>query len=316
MNRGLVSGIVTGWLAVAITVAAGVFGARADDDRVEEPNADGVASRQDGNAVDLQANFDANLFEQTGGGWVLRRNGVRIGRPSPTGAVRDDGDSLALARLRRLGEQRLDRLDRACGLTARQQEQLALAVESDARRLAGEIDATRSRYAGVVADFSHPEGQRKWQQFQQDVQRCRAALQGAFDTGSLFAAVLTTTLDAPQRSKFDAELRARRSFRWRAMLAPVLLKMDESLGLTQEQHDAIERLLIAAEPPLTLDPLPGRRNAHAEQMLIYLQLSRVDAQAIRQVLSERQWRTVSLLMNQGKAMKSWLDQQGLVEPQR
>ena len=67
---------------------------------------------------------------------------------------------------------------------------------------------------------------------------------------------------------------------------------------------------------LVLDTSPGRRNTHAEQMLVYHQLSKVDAQPIREQLSPRQWQAVSMMMNQGKAMKSWLDQQGLVEPER
>jgi hypothetical protein len=100
------------------------------------------------------------------------------------------------------------------------------------------------------------------------------------------------------------------------MVAPVLAKMDETLGLTQAQHATIEAALRAREPRLKLDPSPGRQNMHAQQMLVYLQLSQADSKAIRGRLSDRQWRALSMLMNQGKAMKSWLDQQGLVEAER
>ncbi len=288
----------------------------ADDDRIEEDPLPGAAQRQEGNIIDLEANFDANLFEQTGGGLVIRGNGLRVRRPSPTGEAEAESESQTLARLRQLGLEKLDRVDRTCGLSDAQQAKLTLAVESDAREIAEEIEATRSRYAGTAANFAQPEGQKKWQAFQQDVQRCRARLQAAFEADSLFAAVLAETLDEQQRAGLDRESRARRSFRWRAMLAPVLLKMDETLGLTRAQHAALERALVAAEPPLRPEAPPGRRNTHAEQMLVYLQLSKADANVLRGEFSDRQWRALSMLMNQGKAMKSWLDQQGLVEFER
>ena len=41
-------------------------------------------------------------------------------------------------------------------------------------------------------------------------------------------------------------------------------------------------------------------------------LSAGDARSIRAAVSERQWRTLSQLMNQGRAMRSWIEQQGVL----
>jgi len=301
--------------AVIVTAACAAALCDAADDRVEETAAAAVV-RQEGNAIDLEANFDANVFGQNGG-LVIQGGGIRIrNRVSPTGAVGEGEESAALERLRRLGQEKLDRVDRLCRLSEAQRARLELAVESDARKIAQEIDATRGRYAGVVANFGQPEGQKKWQEFQQDLQRCRGQLQDAFDSGSLFEAVLAESLDDSQRSVLVEETRSRRSFLWRSMVEPVLAKMDETLGLTQPQHAAIRAALLAREPRLKLDASPGRQNMHAQQMLVYLQLSQADSKAIRRQLSDRQWQALSMLMNQGKAMKSWLDQQGLVEAER
>jgi hypothetical protein len=300
-------------LACGIMLAVAAIG-RADDDRIEDAVAAGNV-RQEGQVIDLASYFDANLFEQANG-LVIRGGGMRLRRPSPTESVDVPEESLALARLRRQAQEHLERVDRTCGLSADQQTRLELALESDARRIAAEIDATRARYAGAAVNFQQPEGQRKWLEFQQDIQRCRAQLQQAFGKDSLFTDLLGEMLDEQQQADLDKETRSRRSFRWRAMVAPVLLKMDETIGLEARQHALIERLLVAAEPRLVLDTPPGRRNAHAEQMLVYHQLSKVDAKPIREQLSPRQWQAVSMMMNQGKAMKSWLDQQGLVEPER
>lgn len=299
--------------AVIVSAACAAAVGRADDDRVDDDPAAAVV-RQEGNAIDLEANFDANVFGQNGG-LVIQGGGIRLrNRVSPTGAVEEGQEPAAVVRLRRLGQEKLDRVDRLCKLSEAQRTRLELAVESDTRQLAQEIDATRSRYAGVVANFAQPEGQKKWQEFQHDMQRCRVLMQNAFDSGSLFTAALAESLDDSQRSVLVQETRARRSFLWRSMVKPVLAKMDETLGLTGPQHGAIEAALLATEPRLKLDPSPGRQNTHAQQMLVYLQLSQADSKAIRSQLSDRQWQALSMLMNQGKAMKSWLDQQGLVEP--
>lgn len=309
--RGLA---VAGSAMLIVAAALAASPSRADDDRIEDAVA-AATVRQDGQVIDLISNFDANLFEQANG-LVIRGGGMRLRRPSPTGTTEAPAESPAVARLRRQGQEQLERVDRTCGLSADQRTRLELALESDARRIAADIDATRARYAGAAVNFQQPEGQRKWQEFQQDIQRCRAQLQQAYGKDSLFIDLLGEMLDEGQQASLDKEMRARRSFRWRAMVAPVLLKMDETIGLDARQHALVERLLVAAEPRLVLDTSPGRRNAHAEQMLVYHQLSKIDTRLVRERLSERQWQAVSMMMNQGKAMKSWLDQQGLVEPGR
>lgn len=278
---------------------------RGDDDRVETTPAFGGAGEQDVNVIDLGANFDANLFDQQGGGFVLR------GGAGAAGAT--DAESPTLARARRQAELRLTRLDRLCGLDERQQRTLALAMESDMRRVAEQIDAVRRTYAGARVNMNDQAGQRTWHQFQQDVQRCRQRMQGIFGSQSLFAKVLTTTLDPGQLERMAEETRSQRSFRWRGMVAVVLLKLDASLGLSQRQHESLEEVLLAREPALAMEAPAEQSNSHAEQMLVFMILSEADQEELRPLVSERQWRLLSIFMNQGKAMRSWIEQQGLLE---
>ena len=51
-------------------------------------------------------------------------------------------------------------------------------------------------------------------------------------------------------------------------------------------------------------------------MLVAMVLSEADTNRIRAAVSERQWRTLKQLMNQGKAMQSWIEQQGILEVSR
>ena len=290
------------FLVAACLLGAG--GARADDDRVETGPAIGTVDA-DVNVIDLGANFDANLFEQQGGGFVLRGG---VGGTTPA-----DGESPVLARARRQAELRLNRLERLCGLQPRQQRTLELAMESDMRRVAEQIESVRRTYAGARVNMNDQAGQRTWHQFQQDVQRCRQRMQGIFGSTSLYAKVLATTLDPGQLERIAEESRSQRSFRWRSMVAVVLLKLDASLGLTHQQHDALQKVLLAREPALQMEAPAEQSNSHAEQMLVYMILSEIDQEELRPLVTEPQWRMLSIFMNQGKAMRSWIEQQGLLE---
>jgi hypothetical protein len=56
------------------------------------------------------------------------------------------------------------------------------------------------------------------------------------------------------------------------------------------------------------------RNAmQAQQMLVFMVLSEVEARRLQSVLSDRQWKVLAQLANQGKAMRSYIEAQGLLE---
>lgn len=296
-------------LAVAAALAAA--GPRADDDVVREAGAAGERSaEQDGNLVDLGANFDANVFEQPEGGWVLRE-GAAAAVPPLNGA-----GSPVLARARVGGRARLERVERACELSQAQRRKLEMAIEADVRRGVAEIEEIRRRYAGVTINMRDREGQQQWGRFQQDVQRCRRRLLALFEEGSLYAESLATVLDERQAAALAAETAARRSFRWKSLVTTVMLRLDDMLALTQDEHDAIERLLVEREPPLRLDPPNRQRNEQAEQMLVYSMLAEANQKALRGVVGEERWKTVQTLANQGRSMRSWIEGQGLLEPKR
>ena len=304
-------------LAAAAAVALAAVAARGEDDGVRAEGAAGERQgEQDGNLVDLEANFDSNVFEQTGAGWVIRHNGG----PFPLGGPRFAGDaeagSPALVRVRALGRARLERLERACGLSADQHRRLALALEADIRRCVVEIEEVRRSYAGVTVNMREREGQQTWSRFQQDAQRCRRRLMTLFDEHSLFAESLATVLDDRQQAVFAAELAARRSFHWKSLVATAMLRLDDTLALTQDQHAAIERLLLEQEPLLRLDAPARQRNEQAEQMLVFMVLAEADHKPLKAVVDEERWKTLLTLLNQGRSMRSWIEGQGLLDPKR
>ena len=294
------------WL-LATFVVCGPAGA-IDDDVVVDAGPDEAGMRQP-HLIDLGANFDANLFEQHGNGWVLR-GGQGQEPPGPR-------PSPALERARELGRKRIERMAAACTLTAEQQRRLALAVESDARRFAHEVEAIRTSYIGRQIDMNDQAGQKAWHTFQSDVGKCRDSLRNVFHEGSLFAAATASILDVRQQASLAAEDKARRSFHWRTMVLETMSKLDESLGLDQRQYDAMSAELLAHEPPLRNDPQAlGRIDSNMRRQLFLMVMAELDAKPLRSAVSERQWRVLSLQMNQGRAMRSVIEAQGLLEKPR
>jgi hypothetical protein len=48
-------------------------------------------------------------------------------------------------------------------------------------------------------------------------------------------------------------------------------------------------------------------------MLVFMVLSEVEAKRLQSVVSDRQWQVLAQLANQGKAMRSHIEAQGLLE---
>ena len=90
--------------------------------------------------------------------------------------------------------------------------------------------------------------------------------------------------------------------------------MVRPMGLTQAQHEVVERALLDHEPALRVTELtPEQDNAHLQQNLVYLVLSGCEPASLRKAVSDRQWTALALLMNQGKSMRSWIEQQGILD---
>lgn len=297
-------------VAAAIALVAPTAASRAEDDVVRDEVPGQPADEQDGNRLDLGINFDANLFGQSGGFAIrARRVAGREVEPGMAGTA----DAPLTARMRAVGEARLARVDRACTLDAGQRRKLELAIESDVKRCVREIDDSRQAYVGMEVNLRDREGQVQWNRFQQDVQRCRRRLATLFDETSLFAEALTTVLDERQLSALASEVAARRSFRWRALVARAMVRLDEALALSQEQYAEVERLLLGKEPPLRINGTTRPRADQAEQLLVFMVLAEVDQQALKAAVGDERWKKVVVFANQGRQMRSWIQGQDLLE---
>lgn len=349
-RRSWRSSLAAAGAALALTVMLGQCG-RAEDDRiVDDAELAALESGEAhmmhaGNVQDMQANFDGSILGLFGpvhhqqriqrvGKRIIRRGGqmVVVGngavvqmpvngqQPQAAPAADASGESPVLIGLKKSFEPQLTRLDRYCGLSAEQHRLLQLALESDIRRVAEDVDRDRRKYIGATVNLVDQAGQQKWNQLHQDIQRCRQAIQ-RFDQGAdgLFWKARDSVLTAPQRTKANAEIEARLASRWKAVVNVALSRWDEVLGLDRQQFDELERLLLEKRPSLRVNSgaLPGLGGGaqlfQMSQSLAGMALADIGEQRVRKVVNDRQWTLLSRAAQAGKQLRPQLEQQGLLE---
>ena len=237
---------------------------------------------------DLGRMFDQQVFPQPRGNvqrgnWLVIANGRLVQQPLPKPA--DPAGDLATVRHR--GERYITTIERICRLDPDQVRRLRMALESDLKRLAGEIAGVRGKYTGGMVAAT-PQGLDRdlLATLRTDAQACRQRIETALGTGSLMAVVSRDVLGPEQEPVFDEWLAARRAGRWRAMVAAVLISLDESgLGLSGKQFTALEQSLLAStaldarivrfQSPLVLSLL-GRRRADWQPLLDPRQQAHLD----------------------------------------
>lgn len=348
-RRSWRSGLAAAGVALAVTLLLGRCGRAEDDWIVDDAELTALEAGPGhmmhaghaGNVQDMQAVFDANILGLFGtvhhqqriqiqrvgkriirGGGRMVEAGVQmaVNEPQAAAAVDASGESPVFVGLKKASKPHLTRLDRDCGLSAEQHRLLQLALESDIRRVAEDVDRDRRKYIGATANLGDQAGQQKWNQLHQDIQRCRQVMQ-RFDQGAdgLFWKVRDSVLTAPQRTKADAETEARLASRWKAVVDVALTRWDEVLGLDRQQFDDLKRLLLEKRPSLransgTLPGLGGGQQLfQMSQSLAGMALADIGEQRIRKVVNDRQWALLHPAAQAGRQMRPHLEQQGLLE---
>lgn len=274
-----------GCVAMAVT-AAWCLAVRAADDRAVEAaaEADGPSDVDRGGMVvvddmdmlpPVPAGTVVPMFDQmvfrTDGQWNLP------GR-LPAVAVRG-GTMSRLAGVRRRGTGRIDLLARVCSLSGRQRRALELALESDLRRAAGEIDAVRDKYVGRnVENFDRLT-------FENDVLACREVIASAIGSGSLLARMAEDVLDPEQAATRRRWEQQRRECRWRATVAAALEPLDEVVGLSSGQYATLEAYLLESVPPLEVDAVGGPR----PPLPVAIAFHRLTDERLQEMLDPPQW---------------------------
>jgi len=269
----------------ACLVALAVSPGRADDVVVDEVGGEEAGVAQGmvfvGGGADLVQMFDSQAFADGQGfaaaqvmvnnlAQVMVNGQLQVAEQPPV-----DNDAVVAQRLepvRQRLEARIKTVDRIVGLDEKQRKKLEIAAQSDLRRLTETVAEARAKYAGKTLKMDPRNGgfdakaQEAMQEAAQEAARCRELIGRAAGPGSLLAKVVTGTLDEPQATKYKAVMDGRRDCRWKAAVVSVLSQLDDTLGLTQKQHDALTAALLAAAP--AADELDGGGPTQAEPAVV------------------------------------------------
>lgn len=287
-------------LSVFFAAGDGAATRAADDEVIELLPQQAEESRPNLQALDAQ--FDQNVFGDQPG-WGTMVDGGMVAEPD------------VLATAGRLADGRLATIERICGLEPAQVRALRLAMESDIRRMVEAVGRERAKYEGEMVDLNDPTGQRRFNLLQQDAARSRERVKGLFEAGSLFRKSLVSVLDETQAGRLTGSRDKQRALLWKSLVLAAMLELDELLGLDQSQADAIERLLLEKVPPLRVENPPAEIEQQETQRAIVLaMLAEADQKRLRAAVSSRQWRVLSMRIEQHRRMRrANLEHQGIFE---
>lgn len=301
------------WIVPSVVFACAVLAvpcSRADDDVVVEEQAldEGnpqrrlIEPREAANQVaNLVQNYEHQVFMHT---LATRRTPVPPG--TKPGTVRERVDACAAEWLRRI--------DVSCGLTAGQRDRLQAALHDDIESAVAQIEADIARYKAMRFEGRDMQFQRDmYMTMAEDAARAREQLTQAFDSDSVFFKVLPTTLAAEQFARLEADFNARRAARWAVAVASLMDTLDNLLGLTTRQYDALEQALLARQPALRVYP-PQAENRHVAQVLACIELAGMDEDELRAIVNERQWQVLESFRRSGELSRPHYVKQGWYEP--
>jgi hypothetical protein len=195
----------------------------------------------------------------------------------------------------------LDELERQCGLSADQRQKLLLAAAIDTKRFEVEMEVVREHFMAVK---DQAEFQQIWQEINPLQQK---VVSGLHDDKSFFGKSLRGMLSDEQVAARRTIENERRAFRYRAILEVAMSEIDDSAGLTDEQHVAIVKLALE-------ETHPPKAFGSYDSIFVWLQLSKLTEAKVKALLNERQWQQLQRQIAQGRQFEQFLTQMGLVEP--
>ncbi|QDU89832.1 hypothetical protein Pla175_32280 [Pirellulimonas nuda] len=193
----------------------------------------------------------------------------------------------------------LDNIDKSCSLSEAQREKLRLTGELQIERYFEKYERVRRTYIQTKPgpnDFNVI-----WQEIQPLQQEAQS---GIFTNDSLLLKVLRGVLDDSQQAQHKRDEKARRAFRYRALVEVFVLLIDESAPMTdQQRRDLIELLLTQTKPPSAF--------GQQDQYYMMYQLHTVPAEKLRKVVGGAQGDLLTKIGATGRAYEAHLRAQGV-----
>lgn len=166
-------------------------------------------------------------------------------------------------------------------LTDAQKTKLLMGGKGDIKRVCDRFEALERRTARNAEDDARiGELQRDIAEFVRDMQR------GVFDSDSLFAKTMATTISREQRAQSHTRRREQDLARYRADIADAANTLAVALGFSDNQKRDLENLLTnEIDPPLEI--------GDSERVYIMCRFSQVPEAKVKPICNSAQWRLLS-----------------------
>jgi hypothetical protein len=215
-----------------------------------------------------------------------------FGGPRNSGAGRNKLDTLLTLQV--------DDVSRACGLSELQKKKLLLAGHGDIKRFFDRVDEKRRKFDKVKND------QNKIGEIYQELQPLQMALNsGLFSEGSIFAKTLKKVLAHEQASRYEAMVREKRLFRYRAKIELIVASLDQTVGFSDDQRRAlIELILRETEVP--------KKFGQYDYWLVMYQTGKIPESKLKMIFDDKQWGFMNRQLNQMRGMEQFLRNNGML----
>ncbi len=194
----------------------------------------------------------------------------------------------------------LDKYDRICHLSPKQQDLLRLAAQGDIKRLEDSVQIARKKFN--VARFD----QQKFNQIWQEIQPLRTKIRnGMFDESSLLQKVVRGILDQQQLAEFEQADLERRKLIYQAKIGLFIAQLQGGVPMLADQRRQLETLLLEE----TRAPKQYGQYAY---YIVMINASRLPEEKMQAIFDDAQWRAIKQSFGQARGMERMLKREGIL----
>ena len=202
-------------------------------------------------------------------------------------------------------QKRVDLLARDAALSEDQKQKLLFAGKGDIGRFVERVEHFKTRRQTAKADVNRFD----WDQLFKETQPLVASRISLFANESLFAKTLTKVLTAEQQARYEKIERERAEFQHRTGVQLTVLRMSTALGLSGDQRQRLEQLLLT-------ETRPGRGANRIYPTtsfnIVYVQMAHLPAERLRPLFEPWQWRALKRKLENAVRFEEGLVRNGVV----
>jgi hypothetical protein len=202
-------------------------------------------------------------------------------------------------------QRRIDLLARDVTLSENQKQKLLFAGKGDIGRLVERVEEFKARHQEVKIGVNGLA----WDALSKELQPLVDSRFNLFANESLFGKTLAKVLTAEQRARHEKIERERAQFQHRTGVQLTVLRMSSALGLSDDQRQRLEQLLLKETRP---GRSPNRLYPTACFNIVIVQMARLPAERLKPLFEPWQWRELKRKLANALRFEEGLVRNGVV----